>query len=873
MNNTVNFELGQQPTGVTLTKIILTQTAPLFVAATGTFNATAGNSVYLQSTGSSGQDLNIGRVTTTGGDVNITAPRNIQSAGTSSPQIVTPGNLTLLAGTGDLGTNSSTPLVVQYGGLLESASAGQDIFLQQLGGDLNFDRIVANGAAQLTDTQGGLYQRITDLPLVASSLTFNVGAGVNGFDPNSKTVVSLEIQLSSPATIAGRARGSINIDSVGGSLTVAGPTSINGAPVEGLNSSSGDVTLESALSILDGIDRSHGDQTADITANNIILTTGGTTGNIGVSPAAPLYIDSKSKLTATTNQNAYLVETKGDLTLNQVNALFGTVFLTVPSGSILNGNAGGPNVIAVNAYLSASKNVGTIPVPVDTQVSYIEGMAASGSFIVSNAGAAVVGGFEGGNVSGDAVQAAGEVMITAHSPVTVMQNMISDGDITLTATDVANEIDDVTVLSGVTVQSVGTYVSGVLQPGTGNVFLQGGDSVIIDAGATVLAANKVTIQDNFMETDGDTSAITMVIDGTVSAPQTEIDGSPYGDTFDLGGLFYGAVLALGGAGNDTFNVNPAGIENTLTVNAAGGGSNRLIVDDSGNTTTSHNDVVVTSNTITGFAPGVIDYFASGNFTDPSGSDGILLIGSAVGGNTFNVQSTLAGSSTEIQTFGANNTFNVSSKEPMPGGIVDNIQGALTVAGNGADTMNVDDTGSTTAKTGTLTATTLTGMNMGPSGITYSGLATLNISLGSGGTTGNTFNFAVAVGTNLPANTNINAGSGGHDMMNTFVGGGLQRQSPPFWVCDVDDHGRQQFQWLSLREQPRFHQVDHDRRLTDRIGRARRVRRGRPQDFARAHRPSRRHRNDDRRRLDRRAGRGLRQHHHLGRRTGEHAHGQ
>ena len=189
------------------------------------------------------------------------------------------------------------------------------------------------------------------------------------------------------------------------------------------------------------------------------------------------------------------------------------------------------------------------------------------------------------------------------------------------------------------------------------------------------------------------------------------------------------------------------------MNAAGGGSNRLIVDDSGNTTTSHSDVVVTSDSITGFGPGVIDYFASGNFTDPSGNDGILLIGPAVGGNTFNVQSTLAGSTTEIQTFGANNTFNVGSKEPMTGGIVDNIQGALTVAGNGTDTMNVDDTGSTTAKTGTLTATTLTGLNMGAAGITYSGLANLNIKLGSGG---NTFTIAnTASGTT----TTVNSGTG------------------------------------------------------------------------------------------------------------------
>ncbi len=769
MGNPVTFELGQQPAGDTLTGLSLTQTAPLFVAATGTFNATAGSSVYLQSPGSTGQDLAIGQVKA-GGDVNITAPQSIQSAGTSSPQIFTPGNVTLLAGTGDLGTNASTPLVVKYGGLIESANAGQDIYLQQNGGDLNFDRIVANGTVQLTDLNGGLYQRITDLPLVASSLTFNVTNGVNGFDPSTGMVVPLEIQLSSPATIVGQAGDSIDINSTQGSLTVGGPTAIDRVTMEGLNSRSGDVTLESALSILDGIDRSSGDQTADITGNNIKLTTGGTTGDIGSSPAAPLYINSRSKLTATTNQNAYLVETLGNLTLYQVNALFGTVFLTVPSGSIINGNSGGPNVVAVNAYLSASQNVGTTSLPVDTQVSYLEGNATTGTFIVSNAGAAFVGGFMGGNVSGDAVQAGGEVLITAHSPVTVMQNVITNANIYLTATDVANEIDDVTIQSGVTVQSAGTYVSGVLQPGTGNVFLQGGDSVIIDAGATVLAANTVTIQDNYMENDGDTSGLTMVLDGTVSALQTDIDGSPYGDTFDLGGVFYGEVSVQGGAGNDTINVNPAGIENTLTVNAGGGGSNRLIVDDSGNMTTSYSDVVVTNDSITGFGPGVIDYSATGRFSDPSGNDGILLIGPGVGGSTFNVQSTLAGSTTEIQTLGADNTFNVGSKEPMTRGIVDNIEGALTVAGNGADTMNVDDTGSTTAKTGTLSATTLTGMNMGPSGITFSGLATLNISLGSGGTMGNTFNIAVAAGTNLPANTTINAGSGGHDMINTSWAG-------------------------------------------------------------------------------------------------------
>jgi len=98
------------------------------------------------------------------------------------------------------------------------------------------------------------------------------------------------------------------------------------------------------------------------------------------------------------------------------------------------------------------------------------------------------------------------------------------------------------------------------------------------------------------------------------------------------------------------------------------------------------------------------------------------------------------SSTTVNTGGGSNqiTVNVGSTQPpMPNyaptdsnGIVDHIQGALTVIGNLADTMNVDDSANRIAKVGTLTPTTLTGMNMGPAGITYSGLANLNIRFGS-----------------------------------------------------------------------------------------------------------------------------------------------
>ena len=96
-----------------------------------------------------------------------------------------------------------------------------------------------------------------------------------------------------------------------------------------------------------------------------------------------------------------------------------------------------------------------------------------------------------------------------------------------------------------------------------------------------------------------------------------------------------------------------------------------------------------------------------------------------------MQSTNVITVTTLNTGAGANTINVGSLEPTLGGIVDNIQGALIIQGSGTDTLNVDDTGSTTGKTGTLTSTTLNGLGMGASGITYSGLSVLNISLGSG----------------------------------------------------------------------------------------------------------------------------------------------
>ena len=249
-----------------------------------------------------------------------------------------------------------------------------------------------------------------------------------------------------------------------------------------------------------------------------------------------------------------------------------------------------------------------------------------------------------------------------------------------------------------------------------------------------------------------------------------------------------------GGGNDTINVSSnaptntgklSGIAAVLNLNG-GSGSTTANVSDTGNSTPSNSTLTPTTLTSTAFGTGgSLSYSSLAKLNIFMGSGGNIflitntasntttMVNSGTGADTVDVQGT--GGPTTVNTGGGSNlnVVNVGSTAPATGGIVDNIQGALIVVGNSADTMNVDDTGSTTAKMATLTATTLTGMGMGAKGITYSGLANLNINLGSGGSTGNSFFINVADGTNLPALTNITAAQGGKD---TLVGN---------WVADFN----------------------------------------------------------------------------------------
>ncbi len=263
------------------------------------------------------------------------------------------------------------------------------------------------------------------------------------------------------------------------------------------------------------------------------------------------------------------------------------------------------------------------------------------------------------------------------------------------------------------------------------------------------------------------------------------------DTFNVRGTKSTTVTTLNtGAGTNVVNVGSnepsasgvtTGIAGSLVI--VGSGSDTLNVDDTGNTTGQSG--TLTSTTLVGLGMGASGITYSGLTK--------LNINLGSGNDTFNVQSTKSTTVTKLNTGAGMDVVNVGSNEPSASGVTTGIAGSLVVVGGGSDTLNVDDTGNTTGQSGTLTSTTLTGLGMGASGITYSGLSAMNIKLGSGNDTFNvqgTYSTTVTtlntgagtnvvnVGSNEPSTSGVTTGIAGSLVV---VGGGSD-------TLNVDDTG-------------------------------------------------------------------------------------
>jgi filamentous hemagglutinin family protein len=118
----------------------------------GVLDAKAGGSIVLTANG----DISVGNVTSQTGDVSMTASGSIISASSAYQPNIFGRNLTLTANNGAIGSSDGW-LSTQATGVL-NASAGSDVFLRQINGDLNSQNMISrSGSINLIVDKGNGY--------------------------------------------------------------------------------------------------------------------------------------------------------------------------------------------------------------------------------------------------------------------------------------------------------------------------------------------------------------------------------------------------------------------------------------------------------------------------------------------------------------------------------------------------------------------------------------------------------------------------------------------------------------------------------------------------------------------------------------------
>ena len=152
------------------------------------------------------------------------------------------------------------------------------------------------------------------------------------------------------------------------------------------------------------------------------------------------------------------------------------------------------------------------------------------------------------------------------------------------------------------------------------------------------------------------------------------------------------------------------IRGLLTVTGGHGGTDTIYLDDSGDG--SNSTATLTTSTLAGIfgSGGSLAYSGIGNFNlflgngshtmNVQGMSGVVNISLGSGANTINIGSNAGTIVTDPTTGDSTNT----------GSTLDAISGMLTLTGTGANTFNLDDSGSLSGVEGAMTPTTITFLN-------------------------------------------------------------------------------------------------------------------------------------------------------------------
>ena len=397
----------------------------------GTVTSTNGN---VSLTALSG-DIDLGTVNSTNGTTNISASGSIVDVNHSGASDINTVSLNLTATNGLIGT-STDPLTIDssYNGASGqvTASANLGVYLNQVAGDLNLGTVTSNTSDAALTSAGSIMDTNSTAVSAINANNVNLTAANGSIGGVAAAGNTLDIDATGQLTAA--ANQNANVTQITGPMNVNTVAATNGSvsliAVSGdvdlgaVNSTKGNTTIVASGSISD----SNNTSASSINAVNVNLTAQGGSIVGGAAAGNTLDIDATGRLIAAANQNANITQTTGPMNVNAVTATNGNVNLTASNSDV---NLGTVNSAKGNTNVVASGSIS------DTNNTAVSAINANNVNITANNGS--IGGMTVGTLE---INATGQLTATANQNANITQTTgpmqvnavtATNGNATLTA--------------------------------------------------------------------------------------------------------------------------------------------------------------------------------------------------------------------------------------------------------------------------------------------------------------------------------------------------------------------------------------------------------------------------------------------------------
>ncbi|WP_114857042.1 filamentous hemagglutinin N-terminal domain-containing protein [Azospirillum brasilense] len=557
----------QTTTGHSFTLRSLTSSGIAFTDASYEIR-TNGGDIVLEANGMASSLTNIGKLTTRGGAVRLTATSNVQLANLidTTPASGSAGTVSVKAESGSLtslaaGRIVGGPVTLTAGGDIGASGAAVSTSSAQLSLVTGGNLFVANDRT-LTDLSVTSTHRTvgadSQLSVASTGLTFAVtdSSGGTALDTISQVGGLNSLAFTSDRNIqvgtVSAGTGAVALTSTAGNITGTGASLLTGGALtltaKGSSGSNG--AIGSAVQALN-------------TAGASLTATAGS-GGLHLSNARAL------ALTSVTTGGGTFVTASGDLTVGAVSVGSNMLNLTSSGGSILNDADTSTTISSYSLVLNAAGSVGTSGTALTASSYNIDATSGAGGVFLTTSGSAVLGSIVSTN---------GDVAITTGGTATIGTITSANGtsNIAVTANGAVSDITATTVNAGANGNVTLTTANGSISALSGTIT---GDNVTLTAGgntSTVMvntAAKRLTVTNN-------AGNVTVMQTGAVTVDDITSTGTSVSLTVTGGAATLGtikasnsggiAVTATGGAilGKDASNQLSAGIISLSTDGAIG----------------------------------------------------------------------------------------------------------------------------------------------------------------------------------------------------------------------------------------------------------------------------------------------------------------